>query len=273
MGYLRFRRRLKVAPGVTLNLGKRGVSASAGVRGAHVTAGRGTRATVGIPGTGLSYTSLVKHNAGGGAGGPPTVQSIGCLGWLAIVVALSLAVVGLAALAPLVVPVGIVLAGLVLLDPSGIGDRIHAWRAWRFLPGLHARSTALGFAAVMSLYLIALPATALALLVANPKPAPVTPATAGPTSIPSQAVRTATPKATLAPTASPTPVPAAVPAAVPTPAPTAAPTAVPIAAPTADPLAGVTAICNDGTYSYSAHRSGTCSKHGGVRQWINYPPS
>jgi len=39
------------------------------------------------------------------------------------------------------------------------------------------------------------------------------------------------------------------------------------------PLSGVTAICNDGTYSYSKHRSGTCSHHGGVREWINRPPS
>lgn len=35
---------------------------------------------------------------------------------------------------------------------------------------------------------------------------------------------------------------------------------------------GVTAICKDGTYSYSQHRSGTCSGHGGVAQWINPPP-
>jgi hypothetical protein len=32
--------------------------------------------------------------------------------------------------------------------------------------------------------------------------------------------------------------------------------------------AGATAICNDGTYSYSQHRSGTCSHHGGVRVWL-----
>ncbi len=31
---------------------------------------------------------------------------------------------------------------------------------------------------------------------------------------------------------------------------------------------GATAICNDGTYSYSAHRRGTCSHHGGVREWL-----
>jgi hypothetical protein len=27
------------------------------------------------------------------------------------------------------------------------------------------------------------------------------------------------------------------------------------------------ALCRDGTYSYSAHRSGTCSWHDGVAQW------
>jgi len=36
---------------------------------------------------------------------------------------------------------------------------------------------------------------------------------------------------------------------------------------------GATARCVDGTLSYSAHRSGTCSHHGGVAQWINPPPS
>jgi hypothetical protein len=34
------------------------------------------------------------------------------------------------------------------------------------------------------------------------------------------------------------------------------------------PPAGATAQCNDGTYSFSQHRSGTCSGHGGVRQWL-----
>jgi len=36
---------------------------------------------------------------------------------------------------------------------------------------------------------------------------------------------------------------------------------------------GVTAICEDGSYSYSEHRQGTCSHHGGVKQWINRPPN
>lgn len=58
MGQLRFFRRVQIAPGVRLNLGKRGASLSLGVRGAHVTLGRnGIRKTVGLPGTGVFYTS------------------------------------------------------------------------------------------------------------------------------------------------------------------------------------------------------------------------
>ena len=30
---------------------------------------------------------------------------------------------------------------------------------------------------------------------------------------------------------------------------------------------GATAICNDGTYSHSAHHSGSCSRHKGVKQF------
>jgi len=32
--------------------------------------------------------------------------------------------------------------------------------------------------------------------------------------------------------------------------------------------AGATARCGDGTYSFSQHRSGTCSYHGGVAEWL-----
>jgi hypothetical protein len=32
--------------------------------------------------------------------------------------------------------------------------------------------------------------------------------------------------------------------------------------------AGATAQCRDGTYSFSQHRSGTCSHHGGVGHWL-----
>jgi hypothetical protein len=31
---------------------------------------------------------------------------------------------------------------------------------------------------------------------------------------------------------------------------------------------GATARCRDGTYSFSEHRRGTCSHHGGVATWL-----
>jgi hypothetical protein len=57
MGF-RFRRSIKILPGIRINLGKRSASVSLGGRGAHVTLrpGHKLRATVGLPGTGLSYT-------------------------------------------------------------------------------------------------------------------------------------------------------------------------------------------------------------------------
>jgi hypothetical protein len=36
---------------------------------------------------------------------------------------------------------------------------------------------------------------------------------------------------------------------------------------------GASARCKDSTYSFSQHRSGTCSGHKGVAQWLNKPPS
>lgn len=55
MGF-RFRRSVKILPGVKLNFSKRGVSTTVGVRGARYTMGSGGRrtASVSIPGTGIS---------------------------------------------------------------------------------------------------------------------------------------------------------------------------------------------------------------------------
>ena len=62
----RFFRRMKIAPGLTLNLSKSGLSASFGPRGAKATLGpRGVRTTAGIPGTGMYYT---KHHSYGKSG-------------------------------------------------------------------------------------------------------------------------------------------------------------------------------------------------------------
>ena len=68
MGF-RFSRRISVLPGLRLNLSRSGVSTSIGGRGAWLTFGRkGPRATVGLPGSGLSYTTTL---APGTAAAPP----------------------------------------------------------------------------------------------------------------------------------------------------------------------------------------------------------
>ena len=60
MGF-RFRRTLRLLPGIKINLSKSGASVSLGARGAHVTVGHGqVRETVGVPGSGLSYTHIDK---------------------------------------------------------------------------------------------------------------------------------------------------------------------------------------------------------------------
>jgi len=68
MGF-RFWRRVRIAPGVTLNLSRSGGSLSFGPRGAKVTVGRrGTRVTAGLPGTGLFYTTTVGQGRSGSHG-------------------------------------------------------------------------------------------------------------------------------------------------------------------------------------------------------------
>jgi tetratricopeptide (TPR) repeat protein len=71
----RFWRRVRLAPGVTLNLSKSTASLSFGPRGAKYTVSpRGNRATVGLPGTGLFYTVHDRNRSGrGGAAPAPSV--------------------------------------------------------------------------------------------------------------------------------------------------------------------------------------------------------
>lgn len=73
----RFWRRIRLAPGVTLNLSKSGGSLSFGPRGAKYTIGRrGRRATMGIPGTGLFYTVHDgSRRSSGRAANTPTVPA------------------------------------------------------------------------------------------------------------------------------------------------------------------------------------------------------
>jgi len=65
MGF-RLYRRVQIIPGVRVNLSRSGPSVSLGIRGAHVTYGpkTGITKTVGIPGSGIFYTSRSGHHTG-----------------------------------------------------------------------------------------------------------------------------------------------------------------------------------------------------------------
>jgi hypothetical protein len=64
MGF-RFYRRVRLFPGVSVNLSRSGPSLSVGIRGAHVTVGRrGVTRTVGIPGSGVFWTSRAGSQTG-----------------------------------------------------------------------------------------------------------------------------------------------------------------------------------------------------------------
>ena len=92
MGW-RFRKSIKIMPGVRINLSKTGVSTSLGGRGATVNVSkRGVRGTAGIPGTGLSYSERLdgggRRRRAGGTGGQPSA-GMGCgklLFWLIVAV-------------------------------------------------------------------------------------------------------------------------------------------------------------------------------------------
>ena len=62
---MRFRKSIKLFPGVRFNFSKSGISTSLGVKGAtiNIKPGRSTRATMGIPGTGLSQTTDLEGSA------------------------------------------------------------------------------------------------------------------------------------------------------------------------------------------------------------------
>ncbi len=70
---LNFRKSIKIAPGIRVNISKKGLSSvSVGGKGARVNVSKkGTRTTVGIPGTGLSYTTNTSYKKSKGAFNEP----------------------------------------------------------------------------------------------------------------------------------------------------------------------------------------------------------
>lgn len=58
---IKFRKSIKIASGLKVNLSKSGTSVSIGKPGATVNLGgkKGTKVTVGVPGSGISYTKNI----------------------------------------------------------------------------------------------------------------------------------------------------------------------------------------------------------------------
>jgi L,D-peptidoglycan transpeptidase YkuD (ErfK/YbiS/YcfS/YnhG family) len=85
---LRFRKRIKILPGVWFNLSKSGISTSIGGKGLTVNLKNGkTKTTVGIPGTGLSYSETSTGTPDDPA---PERQTIPAWLWLLIVAVIAL---------------------------------------------------------------------------------------------------------------------------------------------------------------------------------------
>ena len=89
MGF-RFRKSIRILPGVRLNLNKSGISTSIGAPGATVNISkRGTRGTVGLPGTGISYSLKLDQNRRlmePGAAPQKGVSTAVVLGWAFVLV-------------------------------------------------------------------------------------------------------------------------------------------------------------------------------------------
>jgi Protein of unknown function (DUF4236) len=82
---LRFRKSVKIIPGVRLNLSKSGTSLSVGRRGFTTNLSKkGAKTTVGLPGTGLSYSSYKSHKR--------RSADLGTLGWI-IVAAIAILII------------------------------------------------------------------------------------------------------------------------------------------------------------------------------------
>lgn len=86
---------------------------------------------------------------------------------------------------------------------------------------------------------------------------------------------TSLPSLTPTETLTASPVPTITDTAIPLPTltPTSLPTLTlaPYVPPQPNYPANITAVCKDGSYSYSKTASGTCSGHGGVNIWVNHP--
>ena len=64
MGF-RFRKTIRLAPGLRINIAKKSASLSVGGKGlTYNIGGKGTRSTLGIPGSGASWSTYRRHSGG-----------------------------------------------------------------------------------------------------------------------------------------------------------------------------------------------------------------
>ena len=72
-----FKKRIKIAPGLHINIGKTGVSARVGGRVAGVTVGRrGAQASANLPGTGLSVRHKITTRTSSSQDSPQTAADL-----------------------------------------------------------------------------------------------------------------------------------------------------------------------------------------------------
>lgn len=73
---IRFRKSFKLAPGLRLNIGKKGASVRVGPKGAGYTVGTsGQRVSASIPGTGVGFSSKVGNRKSANQNTNPSVGS------------------------------------------------------------------------------------------------------------------------------------------------------------------------------------------------------
>lgn len=244
----RFRTSIKLAPGVRLNFSRSGVSTTLGGRGLNVNVGRrGTRLTAGISGTGITYHAAARGGGGarsgsGGSGGVVSAGGAGegCLGCGAGAIIMLLMMIGLCA-SPnpparmaTVADTAVSLSSQSYYAPPEPRETFYLHAAMNLRAGAgkgHARVRTLRRGERVTL---------------GPKDAAGwAPLYDGDGRREGYVYRASDNVRTSAPRAEP-------------PRPRARPTHP----------AGASAICRDGTYSYSRNRRGTCSHHGGVRAWL-----
>jgi hypothetical protein len=173
-------------------------------------------------------------------------------------VAIVLAIIVLGFIGPFVAGLGALLAGVVLVNPGGVGSGLRESIAWWSIPGMRrASSRAAPFATLLLLYTVPVPIGAFALVqAAHRGAAPSSPSTS------SQAgVGGGSPSVPEAPSAIATPTPTTPAAAVSMSTPTAVPTSTPTPRLAATPTAPPRSLCGapPNPWNYNFCGGGTIS--------------